>query len=148
MIPVIIGISSGLVVILLFEVLKQFDKKLVYGLILSGIGFLYVGFTWTDLQALIINCTQAVYFLIFAYYGVKKNLYIMAAGYFMHGSWDIVYGLFPDSNLIPPHYDLFCLSIDFTFGFYLLAIQYSISKKAKIKKAEPDTFIHTSKFFL
>jgi hypothetical protein len=148
MLPVIIGISSGLVIILLFIILKQFDKKIVYGQILSGIGFLYVGFTWTDMQALIVTSAQAIYFLIFAYYGVKKNLYILAAGYFLHGSWDIVYSLFPDSNLIPPQYDLFCISIDFTIGFYLLLIQYSISKKESIKKAEPDTFIHNSKFFL
>ena len=31
--------------------LKQLDKKVIYGLILSGIGFLYVGFVWADLQA-------------------------------------------------------------------------------------------------
>ena len=124
MIPLIIGISSGLIIILLFVILKQFDKKVVYGLILSGIAFLYVGFTWTDLQALIVNFAQAVFFLLFAYYGVKKSLYILAAGYFLHGSWDLVYNLFSYSNLIPQHYDLFCLSIDFTIGFYILVIKY------------------------
>ena len=107
MTPVIIGISSGLIIILLFVILKQFDKKLIYGLILTGIGFLYVGFAWMDLQALIINAGQAVFFLLFAYYGVKKSLYILAAGYFLHGSWDLVYNLFSYSNLIPPHYDLY-----------------------------------------
>jgi hypothetical protein len=146
MIPVIIGISSGLVVILLFVILKQFDKKLVYGQILTGIGFLYVGFTWTDLQALIVTSAQAVYFLIFAYYGVKKNLNILAAGYFLHGSWDIVYSLFPDSNLIPPHYDLFCLSIDFTIGFYILAIQYRTSKMGSIKTGKKSTVFYTTNF--
>jgi len=120
MLPVIIGISSGLIVILLFVILKQFDKKIIYGLILSGIGFLYVGFAWTDLQALIINSIQAIVFLFLAYYGIKKNLYILAAGYFLHGSWDLAYHLFADSNLIPPQYDLFCLSIDFTIGIYIL----------------------------
>jgi hypothetical protein len=133
MIPVIIGISSGLIIILLFIILSRFDKKVVYGLILSGIGFLYVGFTWTDLQALVMNCAQAIFFLFFAYFGIKKSLYILAAGYFLHGSWDLVYPLFPDSNLIPPHYDLFCLSIDFTIGFYILAIQYITLKRGSIK---------------
>jgi hypothetical protein len=120
MLPVIIGISSGLIVILLFVILKQFDKKIIYGLILTGIGFLYVGYTWTDLQALIINSIQAIVFLFLAYYGIKKSLYVLAAGYFLHGSWDLAYHLFADSNLIPPHYDLFCLSIDFTIGIYIL----------------------------
>ena len=145
MIPVIIGISSGLIIIILFVILKQFDKRVVYGLILTGIGFLYVGFTWTDLQALIVNSAQAVFFLLIAYYGVKKSLYILAAGYFLHGSWDLVYSLFPGSNLIPPHYDLFCLSIDFTIGFYILAIKYRTLKMASIKTGEQSIIIQNTK---
>jgi hypothetical protein len=124
MLPVIIGISSGLLVILIFAVVTQVDKPTIYGLILSGIGFLYVGFTWSDTRALIITCIQAVVFLFIAWYGIRRNLYVLAAGYFLHGTWDLVYNLFPATNLIPPHYDLFCLSIDFTIGFYLLFIKY------------------------
>ena len=124
MLPVIIGISSGLLVILIIALLKQVDKPTIYGLILSGIGFLYVGFTWSDTRALIITCIQAIVFLFIAWYGIKRNLYILAAGYFLHGTWDLAYNLFPDTNLIPPHYDLFCLSIDFTIGVYLLMIKY------------------------
>jgi hypothetical protein len=135
MTPLIIGITSGLIVVLLFEILKQFDKKVVYGLILSGIGFLYVGFTWMDLQALIVNSAQAVFFLLVAYYGIKKNLYILAAGYFLHGSWDLVYHLFADSNLLPPRYDLFCFSIDFFIGFYILWIQYRTTNKPDVLSA-------------
>ena len=129
MIPVIIGISSGLLVILIFALLKQVDKPVIYGLILTGIGFLYPGFTWSDTKALIITCVQAVFFLFMAWYGIKKSLYILGAGYFLHGIWDLAYNLFPGSNLIPPHYDLFCLSIDFTIGAYLLVIGY---RKAKV----------------
>ena len=101
----------------------------MYGLILSGIGFLYVGFTWTDIQSLIITCVQALFFMTLAYYGIKKSLYFLVAGYFLHGTWDLAYDLFPKSNLIPPHYDLFCLSVDFTIGFYLLLIKYQDDKK-------------------
>ena len=129
MIPVIIGISSGLFVILIIALLKQLDKPIVYGLILSGIGFLYVGFTWSDITALIITCAQAVFFLFIACYGIKQSLYILGAGYFLHGIWDLLYNLFPASSLIPPHYDLFCLSIDFTIGAYLLLIRY---RKVKV----------------
>lgn len=122
MTSIIIGISSGLLIILLFSILKQFDKKIIYGLVLSGIGFLYVGFVWTDLQALVVNSIQAVVFLFLAYYGIKKSVYISAAGYFLHGCWDIAYHVFNDPGLIPPHYDLFCLSIDFTIGIYLVVL--------------------------
>jgi hypothetical protein len=121
---IIIGILSGILTILVIGLFKQLDKKIIYGLVLSGIGFLYVGFTWSDLRSVIINSIQALSFLFIAYYGIKKSLYLMASGYFLHGIWDLVYDLFPDKHLIPPHYDLFCLSIDFTIGFYLLAIKY------------------------
>jgi hypothetical protein len=130
MYAIIIGISLGLLTILTFILFNKLDKKVIYGLILSGIGWLYVGYTWSDLNSLIITTVQAIIFLFIAYYGVKKSLYIMAAGYFLHGLWDLAYDLFPDNHLIPPHYDLFCLSVDFTIGFYLLVVQYRWSKKS------------------
>ena len=123
MISALIGILSGILVILTIAILKRLDKPIIYGLILSGIGFLYVGFTWMNWQALLVNCIQAVFFLFLAYFGIKKNINILIAGYFLHGSWDLLYNLFPTRNLIPPHYDIFCLSIDFTMGFYLLLIR-------------------------
>jgi hypothetical protein len=132
----IIGVSSGILIILLLSILKQFEKKLIYGLILAGIGFLYVGFVWTDLQALVINSIQAVLFLFIAYYGIKKNTHILAAGYFLHGVWDLGYHTFQHSSLIPPQYDMFCLSIDFTIGFYILMLNYiSINKSGTLTPA-------------
>jgi hypothetical protein len=124
MIPLLIGISSGLLIILIIALVKQADKQTFYGLILAGIGFLYVGFTWSDTVAVIINGIQAVFFLFIAAYGIRKGPLTLAAGYFLHGTWDLVYNLFQDAGLIPPHYDLFCLSIDFTIGFYLLFLGY------------------------
>jgi hypothetical protein len=132
----IIGISSGLLIILLFEILRSYDKSIIYGLILAGIGFLYVGFVWTNVQAVVINSIQAVLFLLIAYFGIKKNVHYLAAGYFLHGTWDMVYPLFQNSKLIPPHYDLFCMSIDFTMGFYLLLLKYMHKKDASDLKAD------------
>lgn len=127
--PIIIGISSGLFIIFLFILLKQLDKPLIYGLILCGIGFLYVGFAWSDTRALVINSAQAVLFVFVAYYGIKKYIAILAAGYFLHGIWDLLYHMFQNQRLIPPQYDLFCLSIDFTIGFYILTIKYNVVNK-------------------
>jgi hypothetical protein len=120
MTPVIIGISSGLLTILVFIILKHFDKKIIYGLILSGIGFLYVGFVWTDVQTLILNSIQAILFVLLAYYGIRKNIFILAAGYILHGCWDLAYPFFREPGLIPPHYDFFCSSLDFTIGIYII----------------------------
>ena len=129
MIAVTIGILSGLLTILTISILKKLDKPILYGIVLSGIGFLYVGFTWTNLQALIANALQAIFFLFLAYFGINKSINFLIVGYFLHGSWDMVYNLFPSANLIPPHYDLFCLSIDFTIGLYLLILKYRTHQK-------------------
>jgi hypothetical protein len=119
MISSLIGITTALLLIIINR-LKQFDNKIIYGLTLASIGFLYVGFTWTNMNAIILASIQAVFFLLFAYYGISKSLYILVIGYFLHGLWDISYNLWQDAALIPPHYDWFCLSFDFTVGIYLL----------------------------
>src|SRR6476646_2422702 len=117
-----IGIFSGILVILVIAALKQLDKTLVYGLVLAGIGYLYVGFTWSDLSSLIITGLQSVVFLFLAYFGIKKNTDILIGGYFLPGTWDLLYDALPDRGLILSHYYLFCLSIDFTIGLYLLVV--------------------------
>jgi hypothetical protein len=128
----IIGFVSGVVIILIFVVFKRIDKKTIYGLILAVIGFLYVGFTWSDIGLFSINTLQAIFFLFLAYYGIKSNSYILIAGYFLHGIWDLIYSQVANTALIPPHYDLFCSTLDFTVGLYLLIIKYQLGVKAKV----------------
>lgn len=120
MTAIIIGITTALVQILVFEFLKKFDKSSIYALTLAGIGFLYVGYTWTAISTAVIASIQAIIFVLIAYYGLVKNKYILATGYFLHGLWDIIYPFWGDTALIPPHYDWFCMSLDFTVGLYLL----------------------------
>lgn len=131
MLPIYIGIASGFTTIFLVNILRLLDKQIIYGLILSGIGFLYVGFSWSNTGALVFTSIQAFLFLLLAYYGSGKRFYILAIGYFLHGIWDLLYNLHPASGLIPPHYDLFCFSIDFTIGVYLLTMKYLTHKAAK-----------------
>lgn len=128
----LIGLIVGCIVIFLFIIFKQFDKKRIYGLILCGIGFLYVGFVWKNMQDLIINCMQAVLFLLMAYFGMQKSVYILVAGFFLHGCWDITYPIFRDTTLIPPHYDLFCLTIDFVMGMYIFAFKQHFTAKRSV----------------
>lgn len=133
MIAFIIGLSSGLLLIAAFIILKKYDKKLIYGLTLTGIGFLYVGYTWSDLPSLIITSIQAIVFVAFSYYGIKRSMYILAIGFFLHGIWDLAYHPFDKPGLIPPQYDVFCLTIDFVIGIYLLVLARKPS--SSIKKA-------------
>jgi len=119
---------AGLFTILVFTIFKRLDKNVIYGLILAAIGFLYVGYTWSDISALIINLLQALLFLMLAYFGIKKNSNYMIAGYFLHGLWDFMYGHVGDPSLIPPDYDWFCSTYDFIIGFYLLVLKFPLNR--------------------
>ena len=131
MIAFIIGLSSGILLIATFIILKKYDKQLVYGLTLTGIGFLYVGYTWSDLPSLIITSIQAIVFVALSYYGIKRSMYILTFGFFLHGVWDFVYSSFDKPGLIPPLYDVFCLTIDFVIGIYLLVLARQSSSSIK-----------------
>ena len=120
----LIGLSSSLLTILIAALFKRLDKNVFFGLILSGIGFLYVGYSWMDTTDVIMNILQAIFFLLLAYFGIKKNLSFMIAGYFLHGLWDLIYPHVGNAGLIPPHYDFFCSTYDFVVGFYLLMLKY------------------------
>jgi len=124
MLALLIGIVTGIIIILSLGIFKHLDKPTIYGLILAGIGFLYPGFTWSDSPAFLVNSIQAIFFVLLAYYGIKQGLHILALGYFLHGTWDLLYHLFADSSLIPPQYAQFCSSLDFMIGFYLLYLRY------------------------
>ena len=123
----LIGLSSSLITILIFSILKRFDKSTIYGLILMGIAFLYIGYTWTNITIASVSFLQALFFLPFAYFGIKKNAFFLVAGYFLHGIWDLVYPFFGSPDLLPPDYDYFCLTYDFIVAIYLFLINYETS---------------------
>jgi hypothetical protein len=120
----IIGLSLGLLTIASIAIFKQLNKSIMYGLILAGIGFLYVGFTWTNLPSFIVCCLQAVVFVLIAYFGSQKRIFLLGGGYLLHGIWDLLFGQVSSSRLLPPHYDVFCLTVDFTIGIYLIYLSY------------------------
>lgn len=135
MIGLAIGISTGFMVILTTMILRKLDKPVVYGLALAGIGFLYVGYTWSHAPSLAINIVQALMFLFIAYFGILKNMSVIIGGYFLHGLWDLGYGHLQLPDLLPPHYDLFCWSIDFLIGTYLLVVKFQAERYRQILRA-------------
>lgn len=122
MFAALIGLSGSIITIIIFSLLKRIDKVTIYSLILMGIAFLYIGYTWTDIEVASISFLQAIFFTVLAYLGLKRNLNFLIAGYFLHGIWDLLYSYVGNSDLIPPDYDWFCLTYDFVIGFYLLIL--------------------------
>lgn len=120
----LIGLVSSLITILIFTFLKRIDKNTIYGLILMGIGFLYIGYTWTDINTAIMSLVQALFFMVLAYLGIKRSYWFLVVGYLLHGLWDFVYPLVANPDLLPPDYDYFCFTYDFIVGLYLFIINY------------------------
>ena len=107
----------------------------MYGLSLTGIAFLCVGYTWSDPLSLGINIVQALFFVFLSYYGIKNHA-VMIAGYFLHGLWDLGYDFLQLPSLRPPHYDLFCLAVDVTMGLWLVIVQWRMTKLLKVQRPE------------
>lgn len=128
----LIGILVGIAAIVFIASLRGLDRKTLYGLALTGIAFLYVGFTWSDPLSLGVNIIQALIFVFLSYYGINRSTSILIAGYFLHGAWDLVYTWLPLPALRPPHYDLFCLAVDFTMGGFLVMVQWRKSNRQPI----------------
>jgi hypothetical protein len=129
MIATLIGLVSSLITILIFTFLKRIDKNTIYGLILMAIGFLYIGYTWTDIETAILSFLQAMFFMGLAYLGIKKSYWFLVAGYFLHGIWDMIYPQVANPDLLPPDYDYFCLTYDFIVGFYLWVLNSRAKQK-------------------
>lgn len=126
-----IGTLVGISVILFITMLRGFEKWTLYALTLTGIGFLYVGYTWSDPLSLGVNAVQAVFFVFLSYYGIRKDITFLTVGYFLHGLWDLAYDYLQLPALRPPHYDLFCFMIDFIIGVYLAILQWKTLKRQK-----------------
>lgn len=127
MIPALIGVSVGILTILLATFVGKENQKVMYGLVLAGIGFLYVGFTWTDYTQLAVTIAQSFVFLLLAYYGATRSVTILGIGFLVHGIWDLLYHQFTSIHLLPPHYDIFCLVVDVVTGGYILVFRKRIA---------------------
>lgn len=119
MIDFLIGLGTTAAVILFLEIFKKVDRKIAATLTLSGIAFIYLGFSKTDPQSLVITISGAAFFFALAYLGYRKNFAFILIGLFLHGVWDFVFPFF--SSVAPHGYDVFCITIDFLLVpyFYL-----------------------------
>lgn len=112
----LIGILVTIVIILFLEIFRQFDKKIIATLTLTGIAFIYIGFVWRDIFELFVVSISVLVFMLFSYYGYTRSYIFIILGLILHGLWDLVFPNF--SNSIPKGYDIFCLTVDFLLAAY------------------------------
>ncbi len=123
----IIGLCITAGVIAFAEIFRKIDLKFFASLSLAVIPFIYIGFS-IDPYTLMLTAPAASIFLLFAYWGYKKNYMLIVAGLVLHGLWDI---FFPHISTAAPHgYDVFCITIDVLLAIYFYFKLRSISKQS------------------
>jgi hypothetical protein len=121
-----IGLITTVVIIVLLEVLRFLEKRLIGAFTLVGIPFIYIGFSWNDIPSLIFSIAGVAVFVALSYFGYKNNFILIIIGLILHGFWDLLFPSF--SSSAPEGYDIFCLTVDFCLAFYF----YLRVKPAKI----------------
>ncbi len=110
-----IGLGITMAIIAFAETFRKIDLKLFASLNLVAIPFIYIGFS-IDPYALMLTVPSASLFVLFAYWGYKRNYLLTVTGLALHGLWDV---FFPHVSSVAPHgYDVFCITIDVLLALY------------------------------
>lgn len=115
MTPFLIGLTVTAAVILFAEIFKKIDLKFYASLNLVAIPFIYIGFS-ISIQSLILTVPAALFFVLLAYLGYKKNYLFTVTGLALHGFWDVIFPYI--STVAPDGYDVFCITIDLLIAAY------------------------------
>ena len=111
----LLGLGTTMATVAFTEIFRKIDLKFFASLILAVIPFIYIGFS-IDPYALMLTIPAALLFVMFAYWGYKKNYLLIVIGLALHGLWDV---LFPLVSTVAPHgYDVFCITIDVLLALY------------------------------
>jgi|AntRauTorckE5430_2_1112549.scaffolds.fasta_scaffold00275_4 hypothetical protein len=114
----LLGLLSAGFIIGAIELLRL-DKLAAGSLILTAIGFIYVGFSGDDLVQTTVNSAQALGIWLLAYGGLRKNALLIPLGLVLHAAWDLGY-LFvvPGASIVPEGYELYCVVVDLVLAGY------------------------------
>ena len=128
---ILIGIISGLVIILAGKFTEFELSRRFYPAILIVIGLLYILFGIIDgrFEIIIFECLFAAVFIGIAFVGFKKSLLIAAVGIFLHGVFDGLHNFMIENSGVPSFYPQFCLTVDFVLAIYLGLTQFTKSEK-------------------
>jgi hypothetical protein len=123
----IIGLSTTVTIVAFTETFRKLDLKFFASLNLAVIPFIYIGFSIHP-HSLVLTIPAALIFLLFAYWGYKRNYMFIIAGLALHGLWDVVFPYV--STVTPPGYDVFCITIDILLALYFYLKLKPISTQA------------------
>ena len=114
----LLGLLTAAIIAGAIELLRL-DKLTTGSLILTGIGFIYVGFAGDDTSLLIVNGTQAMVIWLLAYGGLRKNPMLIPLGLLLHAAWDLGYHYLAAVAATPEGYELYCVVVDLGLAGWL-----------------------------
>lgn len=105
--------------------------------------FIYVAFAlYADTTAIayleILSATPFVIAALFCFrLGWHSSIYLLAAGWFAHGLYDLGHNLFFVNSGTPMWYPVICGVFDFVVASYLILIARNVSKSPDIRSQHP-----------
>ena len=122
----IAGMATALLLGRFFE--QRYTEILV--ILLAVIAALYVGPTIGGAQsAFMLETSVALLLIALSVYALRANLLVLAAGYALHGLWDMTHGLWV-RHILPPWYAPMCVGYDLAVA---ACIVYEYRRRESLK---------------
>ncbi|QZP31516.1 DUF6010 family protein [Pseudomonas sp. DR48] len=89
---------------------------------------LYAGDRATGLKELMVGIPFLLGGLLFAFASLPTSGYVVGGLWLLHGMYDMTHELFFTNPGAPDWYPVFCASVDFVIGFYVLWLGIRLKK--------------------
>ena len=99
------------------------DARMMFGTLLAGIGFVYLGFAVSDgrVSAIVIQAISALVFLNVAQIGIREeSTLVLGLGFVAHGVWDALHHEHHGWTRVRTYYPPFCAVADFVIAAGIL----------------------------
>ena len=121
----IIGAVSAFVFIIIIARRSAANwEKRIYAAGLFIAALIYVGFAiigGASLNWNVIELAGLIVFTLFAVLGLKLSIWLLAAGWALHGLWDALLHMAQHEHFFPEWYPVICLGFDLIVAVYIAA---------------------------
>lgn len=120
----VIGVSLALFVGVLFTTLRLDRDRAFYPIVTIVVASYYVLFAVMGASArtVVLESSAGAVFLLFAVYGFRSSLWLVAAALAAHGIFDLVHGAAISNPGVPTWWPEICLGYDITAAAYLASL--------------------------
>ena len=120
--PILIGIFSCVIMILVARQLGPKREMRIYAVGLVVAALIYVGFAIAGdatLSWLVLESGGLVLFTLIALYGLRVSAWALVQGWAAHAVWDVLLHQVMEVGFVPKWYPGFCLGFDLLLAAYI-----------------------------